>query len=55
MKQMVTKVGALTPQAAFELDEAGGLPAKARANDSDDAKEGPRAFTEKRPPVWQGC
>ena len=54
MKQMVTKVGALTPQAAYDLDEAGGLPAKARANNSEDAKEGPRAFTKKRPPVWQG-
>lgn len=25
-----------------------------RAIDSDDAKEGPQAFTEKRPPVWKG-
>ena len=54
MKQMVTKVSALTPEAAYQLGEAGGLPAKDRANSSEDAAEGPRAFMEKRPPVWQG-
>ena len=32
----------------------GSIPAYDRANNSGDAKEGPRAFAEKREPVWRG-
>ena len=32
----------------------GGLPAYSRVGTSEDAKEGPRAFVERRPPRWQG-
>jgi crotonobetainyl-CoA hydratase len=31
-----------------------GYPAFAAWRDSEDAQEGPRAFTEKRPPAWKG-
>jgi crotonobetainyl-CoA hydratase len=54
MKEMVTEVSALPVAEADRLAKAGGLPAQARAGASEDAKEGPRAFNEKRPPVWQG-
>jgi crotonobetainyl-CoA hydratase len=32
----------------------GGLPAYQAMLDSDDAREGARAFTERRPPRWTG-
>ena len=32
----------------------GSIPAYQRAMASEDAKEGPRAFAEKRDPVWRG-
>jgi enoyl-CoA hydratase/carnithine racemase len=45
-------------RAAADHDEAVlwdmSLAASARVSASEDAKEGPRAFKEKRPPVWTG-
>ena len=38
----------------YRRQEAGELPAYARMAVSEDAEEGPRAFAEKRDPVWRG-
>jgi crotonobetainyl-CoA hydratase len=54
MKEMVTKVSALPVAEADRIAKEGGLPAQKRAGASEDAREGPRAFNEKRKPVWQG-
>jgi crotonobetainyl-CoA hydratase len=39
---------------AFQTLRAGVVPAYAAMLRSEDAKEGPLAFAQKRPPVWQG-
>jgi enoyl-CoA hydratase len=51
-----TKESALRAMAAGSLDEALRIEARlsARVLASDDAREGPRAFTEKRAPRWTG-
>jgi crotonobetainyl-CoA hydratase len=54
MKEMVTKVSALPVADADRIAVEGGLPAQKRAGSSEDANEGPRAFNEKRKPVWRG-
>ncbi len=38
----------------FEILRSGPLPAYRAMLDSADAREGPRAFADRRPPVWQG-
>ena len=53
-KQMVDLVGDLPPHEAARLEKAGALTAKALVNASSDAKEGARAFVERRKPVWTG-
>ena len=40
--------------AGYEILRGGGLPAYRAQIDSDDAREGARAFTERREPVWRG-
>jgi enoyl-CoA hydratase len=51
-----TKESALRAMTAGSLDEAMRIEARlsARVLASDDAREGPRAFTEKRAPRWTG-
>ena len=41
-------------QASLEAAFAGSYPAHDRMLASEDAREGPRAFAEKRRPVWKG-
>lgn len=47
------EVEALSDEAAFERLHSG-LPARARMRKSEDFREGPRAFAEKRAPRWTG-
>ena len=53
-KQMVNLVGGLPPAEADRLEAEGALTAKARVYESEDCREGARAFLEKRKPVWRG-
>ncbi|HCV37001.1 MAG: enoyl-CoA hydratase-related protein [Acidimicrobiales bacterium] len=48
------ETGQLALREAFGLLRSGGLEAYERMLVSEDAQEGPRAFTEKRDPVWKG-
>jgi crotonobetainyl-CoA hydratase len=41
-------------RAGYEVLRGGGLPAYQAMLDSEDAREGARAFTESRRPVWRG-
>jgi crotonobetainyl-CoA hydratase len=51
----VTRAGeGLGVQACYDLLRSGELTAYEKMLTSEDAKEGPKAFTEKRKPVWQG-
>jgi enoyl-CoA hydratase/carnithine racemase len=49
-KQVITEGARLAEDDAWTLNEA----AFHGIRDSADAREGPRAFAEKRPPKWQG-
>ena len=44
----------LSVEAMFKAMRAGRVPAYSAVLASDDAREGPRAFAENRPPVWTG-
>jgi crotonobetainyl-CoA hydratase len=54
LKEMVTLTESLSLAESSALVAAGGLPGYEKVNGSEDAKEGPLAFAEKRDPVWQG-
>jgi crotonobetainyl-CoA hydratase len=41
-------------EAAYRTLRSGSVPTYRAMLTSEDAKEGPRAFGEKRPPVWRG-
>jgi len=54
VKEITQATEALGAPACYELMRSGKLKAYERMLASEDAKEGPRAFAEKRQPVWQG-
>lgn len=54
IKETLRKCEALGTEASFALLEEGKIAAYEAMLASEDAKEGPRAFAEKRRPVWQG-
>ena len=54
MKQMIAIAATLTPEQVYAARDAGRFTAQQRANGTEDALEGPRAFMEKRKPVWKG-
>ncbi len=54
LKEVVRETAHLPIQAAFDLVTRKRLPAVKTLYESEDAKEGARAFAEKREPVWRG-
>ena len=52
--EIVRETEGMRVDQAFQLLREGELPAYRRAITSEDAEEGPRAFTEKRAPQWKG-
>ena len=54
LKEMAAKTEHLSLADTLALQRSGGLAGFERVRGSDDAKEGPRAFAEKRAPVWTG-
>lgn len=54
VKEITRATEALDIAACYKLMRSGQLQAYERMLASADAQEGPRAFAEKRPPVWQG-
>ncbi len=54
IKEMADKTEPLSLDDTLALQRSGGLAWYNRVQASEDAKEGPRAFAEKRAPVWRG-
>ncbi len=54
VKEVTRATETLDLPACYALLRSGKLPAYQQMVTSDDAKEGPRAFAEKRQPTWQG-
>ena len=53
VKQVLRATEAVSVQEGYRVLRGGGLPAYRAMLSSADAKEGPQAFAEKRPPVWR--
>ena len=54
IKAVVAATDNLTVEAGYRLMRGGKIAAYDAVLRSEDAKEGPRAFAEKRPPIWRG-
>jgi crotonobetainyl-CoA hydratase len=54
VKEVVRATETVPLPECYALLRSGRLPAYQRLLASEDAVEGPRAFAEKRPPVWKG-
>ena len=54
IKAVVRETETLSSEECYTLMRSGNLPAFEAMLASEDAKEGPRAFAEKREPIWQG-
>jgi crotonobetainyl-CoA hydratase len=54
IKEMVRGMEGMTVEQAMRATRARSFPVYARLLESEDHREGPRAFAEKRQPVWQG-
>lgn len=55
IKEVLRETEALSVQAAYAVLKRRELPAYAALYASEDMREGPRAFAEKRKPIWRGC
>ena len=53
-KEVIRETAHLAIQDAFDLVKSGQVVAVRTLYQSEDAKEGARAFAEKRDPVWKG-
>lgn len=54
IKEVMRETEGMTVESAYRLMAEGNLPAYRRMQMSEDAKEGPLAFAQKREPRWQG-
>lgn len=54
LKEVVAVTEGLSVEEGYRAMRSGGAPLYRRMLASEDAREGPRAFAEKRPPAWRG-